>query len=412
MSATAQLLRPLRMAVLFDQRVSAGGGFQQSVNAALLVSQLPPDLVRPVFLTTLESNLAELKAHGIEATYLNISRFDRFLLRLRHLVKTNALYHWIKKFQRLNALDRQLSELNIDLVYFLSSSMLGHYLERTNYITTVWDLCHLDAPEFPEVRDDFQFEIRETLYSGLLRKSVAILVDSAPGQANAARRYGVDMERIHIMPFAPAPGVNAVRTDTAQIDIRGKYDLACPYVYYPAQFWAHKNHTYLLLGLRRLEELHGHAIGAIFSGGDMGNLAHIKQQAETLGLSERVRFAGYVPGNEIPVLYQQALALVMPTYFGPTNLPPLEAFLLGVPVLYPDLPGLRDQVGGAALLIDLKVPDSLAHQLARLLDSPGLRNQLIDAGKVQLDLHSDEARIETWKKILQEFRLRRICWAD
>jgi glycosyltransferase involved in cell wall biosynthesis len=131
-----------------------------------------------------------------------------------------------------------------------------------------------------------------------------------------------------------------------------------------------------------------------------------------LGLSERVRFAGYVPGNEIPVLYQQALALVMPTYFGPTNLPPLEAFLLGVPVLYPDLPGLRDQVGGAALLIDLKVPDSLAHQLARLLDSPGLRKQLIDAGKVQLDLHSDEARIETWKKILQEFRLRRICWAD
>ena len=30
----------------------------------------------------------------------------------------------------------------------------------------------------------------------------------------------------------------------------------------------------------------------------------------------------------------------MPT-FGPTNIPPLEAFELGTPVLYPDLKGLR-----------------------------------------------------------------------
>ena len=33
---------------------------------------------------------------------------------------------------------------------------------------------------------------------------------------------------------------------------------------------------------------------------------------------------------------------MMPTYFGPTNLPPLEAFAHSVPVLYPDKPGLRD----------------------------------------------------------------------
>ena len=50
------------------------------------------------------------------------------------------------------------------------------------------------------------------------------------------------------------------------------------------------------------------------------------------------------------LLYTEALALVMPTYFGPTNLPPLEAFQTGTPVLYSDLPGMREQVGDAAIM--------------------------------------------------------------
>ena len=65
----------------------------------------------------------------------------------------------------------------------------------------------------------------------------------------------------------------------------------------------------------------------------------------------------------------------MPTYFGPTNIPPLEAFKINVPVLYSDLPGLRDQVGKAAMLIDLKKPESLASNLKKLLNSK-LKNYL------------------------------------
>ena len=73
-----------------------------------------------------------------------------------------------------------------------------------------------------------------------------------------------------------------------------------------------------------------------------------------MNLENKVRFAGFVDDEELPFLYSQSIALVMPTYFGPTNIPPLEAFKINVPVLYSDLPGLRDQVGKAAMLIDLK----------------------------------------------------------
>ncbi|HEX6260676.1 MAG TPA: glycosyltransferase, partial [Woeseiaceae bacterium] len=74
-----------------------------------------------------------------------------------------------------------------------------------------------------------------------------------------------------------------------------------------------------------------------------------------------------------PYLYSDALALVMPTYFGPTNIPPMEALALGVPVLYSDLPSFREQLGEAARYIDLERPESLADALDDLLTGAGGR---------------------------------------
>jgi glycosyltransferase involved in cell wall biosynthesis len=189
-----------------------------------------------------------------------------------------------------------------------------------------------------------------------------------------------------------------------------KYNLDMPYVFYPAQFWAHKNHVYLLEGLRILEELYGICIGAIFSGGDQGNLAYVHSYARRLNLEDRVRFIGFVDNEEIPELYRQSVALVMPSYFGPTNLPPLEAFELGVPVLYSDKVGLRDQVGDAALLMDLKDPASLANHLKNLIDDPQLRMRLIVAGNERLKFFDSMDRIGVLTRVLEDFRWRRLTW--
>jgi glycosyltransferase involved in cell wall biosynthesis len=100
----------------------------------------------------------------------------------------------------------------------------------------------------------------------------------------------------------------------------------------------------------------------------------------------------------------------MPSYFGPTNLPPLEAFHLGVPVLYSDKQGLRDQVGEAALLMDLKDPNSMALHLKNLIEKKQLREQLIKSGYERLKYFESYDRVEILKSIIQDFRWRRFCW--
>lgn len=401
----------MRLGIVFNEKLATGGGYQQALNAALIARELPDHLVHIEYFTTVKENVNVLKSYGIKVRLINLSFLSKATSYLRMRITNPLMIKIIKKIIKHSPFERYLINHQIDLVYFLSPTSWANSLEELNYITTVWDLSHRDDPEFPEVRFNREFEARDSNYFSILPRAVAIFVDSGLGKENLTRRYGIDGNRVHVIPFSPAVGISSASEQGANsANIRQQFDLDCPYIFYPAQFWAHKNHIYLLQGLQVLQEKYDLRIGVIFCGGDKGNLAYIKKYTEGLGLIDRVRFAGFVSNQTMLNLYQQSLALVMPSHFGPTNLPPLEAFALGVPVLYSDKAGLRDQVDNAALLIDLKNPDSMAIHLKSLIEDDQLRNRLINAGFDRLKQLDTIDRLNILKNIIEDFRWKRQCW--
>jgi glycosyltransferase involved in cell wall biosynthesis len=407
-------VRPIRLVVIFEQDNSMGGGFQQAINAALLTKRLPPELCTVTLVTTRQSTIEELHGIGIDAIYLPSGRLQRLLARFHVMWRQLNPSPLLKQKNHFNWLDRALRDIGTDLVYFTCPSFLALVTTQFSYLFTVWDLSHRDEVDFPEVRSGGEFERREQIYQQALKKATGIIVDSDAGHDNVVRRYGVDTDRVHVIPFSPAVATQLPDHELDHpdrfVDIKAKYGLNCDYIYYPAQFWPHKNHVYLLRGLRSLEDRFGIKMGAVFSGRDFGNLAYVRSVAAELRLTDRVRFAGYVPDHELPCLYRQATALVMPTYFGPTNLPPYEAFQLGVPVLYSDLKDLRDQVGDAGLLIDLCNPDSMADSLRKLMIDPGLRQTLVERGRQRIASLTDDRRLSVLQRALEAFQARRMCW--
>ena len=404
-------MKSIRLAVIFDQMVKSGGGYQQALNSALLTKELPKDSVEVVFFTLFKENVQTLAAHGIQAKVINFSLFKKFRNKLRGKIKNKYFFKLIKKCEKYSPFEKELIKSNIDLVYFLSPISLHESLEELNYITTLWDLCHLDEPEFPEIRKDKEFERREMSYKNILSRAVAILVDSETGKRNVALSYNINLDRIHVMPFQPAKAIRSERdfNVTQDLNVSDKFKVD-KYIFYPAQFWAHKNHVYLLEGLFLLEHRYGLKISVIFSGADKGNKKYVENYSRKLKIEKQVHYAGFVSDNEMIELYRQSIALVMPSYFGPTNLPPLEAFQLGTPVLYPNKPGLKEQVGNAALLMDLKDPNSMALHLKDLIEKKQLRDQLINAGYERLKYLNSYDRVATLKNIIDNFRWKLFCW--
>jgi glycosyltransferase involved in cell wall biosynthesis len=183
-------------------------------------------------------------------------------------------------------------------------------------------------------------------------------------------------------------------------------------LFYPAQFWAHKNHVNLLLAVRELRDEHGLILPVVFVGSDKGNMEHVRRRVGELGLTTQVHFLGFVPQVDLITLYRKAFALIYVTFFGPDNLPPLEAFTLQCPVVASDVSGAREQLGEAALLVDPTNPHEIANSVKSLYDHPELRHALIERGLERASRWTGRDFVTGIFLILDEFEAIRHSWGQ
>ncbi len=118
-------------------------------------------------------------------------------------------------------------------------------------------------------------------------------------------------------------------------------------------------------------------------GSDRGQGAALRERASRAGLGARVHFLGFVEQRALVALYRQAGAMAYPSFFGPENLPPLEAFALGCPVVAARVAGAEEQLGDAALLVDPLDARGFAASLARILKDDAERAGLVERGRAR-----------------------------
>jgi len=94
------------------------------------------------------------------------------------------------------------------------------------------------------------------------------------------------------------------------------------------------------------------------------------------GISNNVILPGFTGVGEINTFYCNALAMVIPSIFGPTNLPILEALELNCPVLCSDLPGYHEMVEDGALYFNPLDHDSILASMNNIVDTQK-RNELL-----------------------------------
>jgi glycosyltransferase involved in cell wall biosynthesis len=378
--------RRLRIAVFVDHAPDQGGGFQQALSTveALLRSQAIEHEF--VVFARFEPARRRLLEYGIESI-LYKHGWQRLTDRWSASILGGAILRRLHRLglRRLGRhLDALLDHHHIDLAFLTGSTDTALRIGDHPFIVTVWDLDQIDHPDFPEVYGERVFEQVDRRLRATLPRATAVSTTSSSLARRIANIYQVEFDRIVVLPLLVPLAARRHAAGKGSITVKqvqDKYCLPERYIFYPAFFSHHKNHLYLLEALLELKHRHGIILHAVFCGGGApGDQKKVERQVEAIGLKERVRFLGLVPDDDIPALYQAALALVMPSYFGPNNLPPLEAAALGCPVICSDLGGCREQMGEAALYCDLADPSSLADHLATLVEDSGLRERLRSAG--------------------------------
>jgi glycosyltransferase involved in cell wall biosynthesis len=97
--------------------------------------------------------------------------------------------------------------------------------------------------------------------------------------------------------------------------------------------------------------------------------------------SDGVRMVGFISDNELRTLYENALALVFPSFYEGFGLPPLEAMTCGCPVIISEQPALLEVCGDVALHCRADDGAQITKHMQVLHDDPALRARLTMAGR-------------------------------
>lgn len=253
---------------------------------------------------------------------------------------------------------KRLRAEKIDAVLCTTQGVFVPNLSR-KVIVPVHDLMHRYEGRFPEVRKDY--EERELVFSSKARYAWCILTDSKTGKKQFIESYSAYMRKKlpHIVSIPFVVPSHIIECEEEVIDTPRKY------VFYPAQFWEHKNHINLVKAIhilvKDIPDIH-----LVLVGSEKNCMGRIKQYITQYGLADNITIMGFVSNGNITYLYRHATGLIMPSYFGPTNIPPLEAMALGCPVAVSDKYAMPEQVGDAGLLFNPDSPEEIAECIKKL----------------------------------------------
>ncbi len=373
----------IKIGLLLDAAPRDGGTFQYSISMLKAFEHLSLKGFEIVVLSTNSEWIELISNTNLESVYVKKNIFFRLFLKL--IDKLNFSLEFEKKILLLiNPLARKVKKLKCNLWVFPAADVWSYKL-NVKSLVTIYDLMHRYEKRFPEVFDNGIYEWREKHYKLIAKNSLAILVDSDVGKQHVVDSYKIDNNKIYTLPYvAPIHILQNLNLE----NFEKKYPNLNNFIFYPAQYWLHKNHTNLLYAISKLKNKYQDLV-VVFVGSTFYNgFKNVEKLIIKLNLRDNVILLDYVPQSEIPIFYKKARCLIMPTYFGPTNIPPLEANALGCPVGISDIYGMREQLGESALYFNPNSIDEIANTIEKLWTDEELCRNLSNLGKNRSKLNN------------------------
>ena len=189
-----------------------------------------------------------------------------------------------------------------------------------------------------------------------------------------------DPERVHVVGLGHAPEFRPRSAEACAKTLKD-YDLAYGrYCLFVGNLEPRKNLVTLLAAYEHLPDSYRRAMPLVLVGAKGWRDADILARVEALEVQGFVRRLGFVPSEDLPVLYSAAGQFVYPTIYEGFGLPVLEALASGVPVI---------STRAAS------IPEVLAAAIRKLQDEPALAADMVEKGLQQ-------ARRFSWERCVSE----------
>jgi len=308
-------------------------------------------------------------------------------------VNTSELLKTIKEIKNKKI---QISEFKpgekYDLVHFTVfkpfSFSLPFRKPAKKVVLTIHDLIPLIYPKhYPGgIKGNFIFLIQKLL----IKKNVdAIITISETSKKDICRFLGVNPEKIHVIYLAPKKVFKKVENNNLKQEVKKKYNLPDKFALYVGDVNYNKNIPNLIKAVK-LAKTPLVICGKQAKGIEKENLNHPElRHLKDINWSGVLRL-GFVPDEDMAVIYNLATVYCQPSYYEGFGLPVLEALACGCPVVASKTQALVEIAEGVATFVDPKDPQDIADGLNSFIKGSKLPREYSweKTAKETLDLYA------------------------
>jgi glycosyltransferase involved in cell wall biosynthesis/2-polyprenyl-3-methyl-5-hydroxy-6-metoxy-1,4-benzoquinol methylase len=326
-----------------------------------------------------------IKHHKCGSVPANLSRKARLKVRFREWLAVSLPTPVLAKlktvYRSLGSLPSRpsgvLRELQADLL-FCPFTMPFYHDPAIPTVSIVYDLQYHYYPQFFSSEDRLA---REYHFKETCRLADRLICISEYVRGTVLENSSLSPEHVVSIPIRllgrlNSPGQDSILTALTKHGLEKE-----EFLLYPANFWAHKNHSMLLAAFGMFRARHPESnLRLVCTGSPDGRMEDLREASRRMGLASKVLFPGFLPDPEFAALLASCRALIFPSLYEGFGMPVLEAMVFGKPVLCSNLTSLPEVAGDAALLFDPKKPQEILAAMERILQDDSLVTRLVARG--------------------------------
>ncbi|WP_180540238.1 glycosyltransferase family 4 protein [Nevskia soli] len=264
--------------------------------------------------------------------------------------------------------------LRVDRPDLLHVQYTGPLFCPVPLIASIHDVSFLERPEYFTAarRRQLKFTVARTA-----RSAARILTGSEFSRDSIVRAYGLDPDRVVVVPDAANPFFRPLTRESAMRRVLERFRVTGPFVLSVGDLQPRKNHIGLIEAFARLvKENPALPHELVLAGQDTWFGPRVHEAAAHSGVQGRIRFLGFVTDDDLLQLYNACDCFCFPSFYEGFGIPILEAMACGRAVACANTSAMPEVADGAGLFFDPAKPDEMVRALRDILIDPQLRQRM------------------------------------
>ena len=270
-----------------------------------------------------------------------------------------------------------------DLFHCLNSEL--PFLNTIKSIVTIHDLKYLKYPQFFIHFSKLKLHYLKYTIRKAVEKADKIIAVSQSTKNDIIHLFEINQDKITVIYEASNlelySNYEYFNTDGLNNHILDKFLIKKPYFLYVGEKRPHKN----LIGLLQAYALFKKNYDRwntflVITGKKYSGYSEYLVEAEKLNIMDYLIFTEFIPDEYLKIIYSEAEALLLVSFYEGFGIPILEAMECRTPVITSNISSMPEVAGDAAFLVDPYNVQEIAEKMNSIMNSDVLKETLIKKG--------------------------------